>query len=137
MALERLTKHTELEKTNLQSITLPENQRSLAYVQAVLKHNLSPSKVSDLVNGLRGMQAEIRACLEELENLFGHVNDLYNITKDSLVRVARPASLFSTSTALTARVKLAGWLKRREGTWGFSSRNRPTTVRPVTFREVP
>jgi hypothetical protein len=90
MVLERLTNHAESEKTNLQSIALPENEKSLEYVQAVLKHSFSPSKVSDLVNGLRRMQAEIRACLEELESSFGHVNDLYNIIKIPSCALRRP-----------------------------------------------
>ena len=137
MVLEQLTKHTESEKTNLQSITLPENKKSLEYIQVILKHNISPSKVSDLVNGLRGMQTEIQECLEELESSFGHVNDLYNINKNPLMRVATSTSLVSTSTALTAHVKLVGWLKRREESWSFSRRSNSTSVRPVTFREIP
>jgi hypothetical protein len=83
------------------------------------------------------MQTEIRECLEELESSFGHVLNLYNTIKNPLVRVATSTSMVSTSTALTARVKLAGWLKRRERVWKFSSRSIPTTVRLVTFIEIP
>jgi len=135
--LGRLTDRAESEKSNLQSIALPANEKSLAYVQAVLKHSFSPSKVSDLVNNLKGMQSEVRTCLEKLEGAFGHVNALYGIIDNHLARVATSTSTVSTSTMLTARIKLAGWLKRREGTWGLSTRGRSTTVRVVTLREIP
>jgi len=75
------------------------------------------------------MQSEIRACLDELESSFGHVNDLYNFSSNRLTRVATSTSVFSTSTMLTARIELAGWLKRCEEAWGFSKRSKPTKVR--------
>jgi len=75
------------------------------------------------------MQSEIRTCLEKLESSFKHVQDLYNITDNRLERIATSTSIVSTSTMLTARIKLAGWLKRREGIWGLSSRSTPTKVR--------
>lgn len=115
--------------SNLQSIALPNNERSLAYVQAVLKHNFSPSELADLVNNIKTMQSEIRACFETLECSFGHVNDLYTFANNRLVRVATSTSIVSTSTMLTARVKLASWLKQREGTWGLSKRSRPREVK--------
>ena len=120
-----------MEKINLRSIALPTNVKSLGYVRAVLKHNLSPSKIADLIDGLRVMQSEIQACLEKLEASFKHINDLYSFANNRLVRVVTTTSLVSTSTMLTARIKLAGWLKRREGTWGLSSRGRSTTVRSI------
>jgi hypothetical protein len=80
------------------------------------------------------MQSEIRACLDKLESSFRHVNDLYNFANNRLVRVATHSSMLSTSTTLTARVKLVSWLKRREGSWSFSSRRRPTTVRLYTIQ---
>jgi hypothetical protein len=129
ITLERLTDRTESEKTNLQSIALPSNENSLAYVQVVLRHNFSPSKVADLVNSLKSMQSEIRACIEKLESSFRHVHDLYNISNNRLERVATSTSNVSTSTMLTARIKLAGWLKRREGIWRLSSRSTSIKVR--------
>jgi hypothetical protein len=115
--------------TNLQSIALPSNENSLAYVQVVLRHNFSPSKVADLVNSLKSMQSEIRACLEKLESSFRHVHDLYIISNNRLERVATSTSIVSTSTMLTARIKLAGWLKRRERIWRLSSRSASSKVR--------
>ena len=130
-ALEQLTDRADAEISNLQSLALPTNDKSLAYVQAVLKHNFSPSKVADLVNNLQVMQSEIRACFDKLESSFGHVNDLYTFATNRLKRVSTSASMISTSTMLSARIKLAGWLKQREGTWGLSKRNRPREVKLV------
>ena len=127
--LKRLTGRAEAERINLQSITLPADEKSLAYVQAVLRHNFSPSKVASLVDNLKRMQFEIRACLEKLESQYRHVNDLYTINHNRLERTVTSSSTVSTSTMLTARIKLAGWLKQREGTWRLGSRGTPTKVR--------
>ena len=127
--LERLTDHAESEKSTLQSIALPANEKSLAYVQAVLRHNFSPSKVAGLVSNLNKMQFEVRKCLDNLESSFRHVQDLYHFTKDGLERTSTSMSSVSTSTMLTARVKLARWLERREGTWRISSRSTSTIMR--------
>ena len=92
---------------------------------AILKHNFSSSKVADVVNNLQSMRSDIRACFERLESSFGHVNYLYKIANNRLVRVSGSTSIVSTSSILTARIKLAGWLKQREGTWGLLRWNRP------------
>ena len=75
------------------------------------------------------MQFEIRACLEKLESVYRHVNDLYTINHNRLERVVTSSSTVSTSTMLTARIKLAGWLKRREGIWRLGNRRTSTKVR--------
>jgi len=75
------------------------------------------------------MQFEIRAGLDNLESTFSHVQDLYNFTNNRIERISRPMSGVSTSTMLTARIKLAAWLERREGTWQLSSRSTSTTMR--------
>jgi hypothetical protein len=121
---------------NLQSIALPARVKSLAFVQAIFKHGFSSSKVAEVVKNVRSMQSEIRTCLEELKSSFGHVNDLYNLLSNRFARTTTTASVSSTSTALTVRVKLAGWLKRRERTWGLPSRGRSTKVRLVALRVV-
>ena len=123
--LERLTGRAEAEKTNLQSITLSANEKSLAYVQAVLRHSFSPSKIASLVDNLKRMQFEIRACHEKLESVDKHVDKLYTINQNRLERVETSSS---TSTMLSARIKLAGWLKRREGIWKLGSRSTSTKV---------
>ena len=134
--LRQLTDRAGAEVSNLQSLALPRNEKSLAYVQAILKHNFSPSKLANLANKLQRMQSEIQACSGKLESSFGHVSDLYAFSSNRLVRVSRPTSIFSTSTMLTAQIKLAGWLKQREGTWGLLKRNRPRELklaRPDVF----
>jgi len=40
-----------------------------------------------------------------------------------------PCQTVSTPTMLTVRIKLSGWLKRRDGAWRLSSRNTSTTSR--------
>jgi len=82
------------------------------------------------------MRSEIRACLDKLESFSGHVNDFYNVANNRLMRVRTSTSDFSTSTKLTARIALAGWLKRREGTWGLSKRSKPTKVRLLSLRDI-
>jgi len=72
------------------------------------------------------MQFKIRTCFDNLESTFSHVQDLYTFTNNGL---ERSSSRVSTSTTLTARIKLAGWLKQREGTWKLDSRSTSTTVR--------
>jgi len=69
------------------------------------------------------MQFETRACLDNLESTFKHVQDLYSITNNGLERISTSMSSVSTSTMLTARIKLAEWLERREGTWKLPSRS--------------
>jgi len=95
----------------------------------MLGHTLSLSKVADLVSNLHSMQFEIRACLEKLQSTFGHIQDLYNFTDNGLERISTSMSSVSTSTMLTSRIKLAGWLERREGTWKLNSRSTSTTMR--------
>ena len=129
--IKRLTDCAEAETSHLQSIALPTDQKSLAYVQSVLMHNLSPSKVADLVNNLRSMRSEISTCVETLENSFGHVNYLYTCSHNRLMRISTSTS---TSTMLPARLKLADWLKEREGTWGFLKRSRPREVKRVRLK---
>jgi len=75
------------------------------------------------------MQFEIQACLKKLESTFKHVQDLYIFTNNGLERISTSMSSVSTSTMLTARIKLAGWLERREGTWKLSNRSTSTTMR--------
>ena len=113
---------------DLRPAPLPANKKSLEYTRAILRHSFTPSKISDLVKGLRDMRSDVETCLTKLETTFQHVNDLYNIMNNGLARIASRASMFSTSTNLTVRIKLAGWLKGLEGTWGLSKQRRSTAV---------
>ena len=130
--LKRLTDRTKAQESRLQSLSLPDDTMSLAFVQAVLKHNLGPSKTADLVKTLQDMRSEIQTCLRELDNAFRYSMWLYTAMSDGLARVPTNGSTFSTSTTLTARIKLVNWLKDREDTWGISKkRNRAITVSTV------
>ncbi len=107
---------------------LPSNKKSLEFTRAVLKHSFTPSKITDLVRGLRDMRSDVQTCLTKLEATFQHVHALYDIMNNGLARIASRASIFSTSTNLTVRVKLAAWLKGWEGIWGISRHHRSTSV---------
>jgi len=127
VALKRLTGQTKAEELMLSSRTLPTDTRSLEFVQAVLKHNLAPSKTTNLLRCLRDMRSEIQKCLRNLGNSFQHLWTLYIAMTNGLARVATNGSILSTSTTLTARAKLVGWLKNREDTWKFSRRREVAT----------
>jgi len=118
--LERLTDQTEAQESRLDSLSLPDDTRSLAFVQAIFKHNLAPSKTTNLVKSLRDMRSEIQMCLRKLDTAFEHCWKLYTAMSNGLARVATNQSTFSTSTTLTARIKFVDWLNVREGTWGIS-----------------
>ena len=127
--LARLTDQIKAQESRLHSLALPDDTRSLAFVRAILKHNLAPSKTSHLVKSLRDMRAEIQMCLRKLETAFQHPWRLYTAMSNGLARVATNETTFSTSTTLTTRIRLVGWLKDREGLWGISRlRNGVMTV---------
>ena len=127
--LKQLTDQTKVQESRLHSLSLPDDTMSLAFVQAVLKHNLGPSKTASLVKTLRDMRSEIQTCMKKLDNAFQHSWKLYTAMSHGLARVPTKESTFSTSTTLTARIKLVNWLKDREDTWGISKqRNGAITV---------
>ena len=127
--LKRLTDQTAAHESTLHSISSPNDPKSLAFVLAVLKHTLAPSEITNLVKGLRDMRSEIQMCSRKLDTAYQHSWRLYTATSNGLARVTTNESTFSTSTTLTARIKLVGWLKDREGTWGISrQRNGAITV---------
>lgn len=114
--LKRLTDQTEAQESRLHSLSPPDDTGSLAFVQAVLRHNLAPSQTTNLVNGLRDMRSEIQICLKKLDNAFQHTWRLYNAMSNGLARSATYGTTFSTTTTLTARINLIGWLRDRQGT---------------------
>jgi hypothetical protein len=77
------------------------------------------------------MRSEIQKCLRKLDTAFQHVWNLYNAITNGLTRVATKGSVLSTSTTLTARIKLVSWLKHREDTWRLSRQRKP--VKTVSF----
>ena len=124
-----LTQMTDRTKSDdLRPAPLPSNTKSLEFTRAVLKHSFTPSKITDLVKGLRDMRFDVETCLTKLETTFEHVHALYDITNNGLARIASRGSFFSTSTNLTVRVQLAAWLKGLEDTWGLSGPHRSISV---------
>ena len=113
---------------DLRPAPLPPNKKSLEFIRAVLRHSFTPSKITDLVKSLRNMRSDIETCLTKLETTFQHVYSLYDIMNHGLERIASRASIFSTSTNLTLRIRLADWLKGLEGTWGLFRQRKSTSV---------
>ena len=121
--LNRLTNQTDSEEDTLRVNALPSKKRSLAFVLAVLKYNVSPEMIDEMISNLRKMPTEIQDHLKSLETSFNDVKDSYDSFHRQLMRVPTPSSLFSTSTTLTARVRLASWLEIFGGC-DFSERRR-------------
>ena len=115
---------------------LPSNKKSLEFIQAVLRHSFTPSKIAGLVKALREMRSDVQTCLTKLETTFQHVRTLYDIMNNGLARIVSRTSIFSTSTNLTLRIKLSDWLERRERTWGILSRRNMTPVSRSIYRQV-
>jgi len=122
----QLTDQTKAKESKLHSLPLPDDIRSLAFLQVVLKHNLAPSKPTNLLKSLRDIRSEIQTCLRKLDTAFQHTQELYTTMANMLTRVATNVSILSTSTTLTARIQLLSWL---ENTCGVSrQRNGAMTV---------
>jgi len=123
--LTRLTDQTESQEGTLRANALPSKKKSLAFVLAILKHNVSSETMDEMISNLRSreMQTEIQDRLKNLETSFDDVQDSYDFFHRQLVRVPTSSSLFSTSTTLTARVQLASWLEIFGGR-DFSERRR-------------
>ena len=120
VVLRRLTDRTEAQESTLHSLSPPDDTRSLEFVQAVLKHTLAPSKTTNLVRSLQDMRSEIQKCSRKLDTAYQHTWGLYFVMSNRLARTTTIGSTFSTSTALTARLKFVDWLKDRQDTWGIS-----------------
>jgi len=121
--LKRLADQTESQEGTLRANALPSKKKSLAFVLAVLKHNVSSETMDEMISNLTEIQTEIQDCLKNLETSFDDVQDSYDFFHRQLVRVPTSSSLLSTSTTLTARVQLASWLEKFGGR-EFSERRR-------------
>ena len=117
----------------MHSLSLPEDTGSLAFVLAVFKHNLAPSKTTSLVKSLRDMRSDVQKCLRKLDTAFQHSWTLYTAMSNGLARIATNGTTFSTSTILTARIKLVAWLKDREGTWGMAKQRKGAITVSIVF----
>ena len=81
-------------------------------MRAVLKYNVSPQTIDEIISSLRDMQKEVQDCLRNLEISFSDVRDFLDIFDRQVVETG---SIRSTSTTLTARVLLVGWLEKFVG----------------------
>ena len=132
--LERLTDQTESEEATLRANALPLKKRSLAFMCAVLKYNVSPGMINEMISNLREMRTEIQDRLRHLKTSLNDVEKLHDGFYRELVRVTIWSRL-STSTTLTARVELASWLEKFGEQHGFSERvrNERRAVSPLNL----
>ena len=107
--LKRLIDQTESEEAILHANVLPSKKGSLAFVRAVLKYNMSPQTIHEVVSNLRQMQREIQDCRSNLETSFKNVDDLHDLFHRQVERFSICSGL-STSTTLPIRVQLVNWL---------------------------
>ena len=72
---------------DLRLAPLPSDKKSLKFIRSVLKHNLTPSKITNLVKALQEMRSDVQTCLTELEDAFQYVYILYNTMSNGLARI--------------------------------------------------
>ena len=80
---------------------LPSNRKSLAFIQAVFKHNFSPSAINDAIEAVEELQFEVTKYREEAESAFQHLWYLYNVQSFRNLRRASVESLASVSTRMS------------------------------------
>jgi len=114
----------QLEATGLGS--LPQDRRSLAFVQAVFKHNFSPSNIEAATTALKDFQFEVESCQQETELAFQQVWRVYDIVKSRTPQRRSSVSTISsistqipeTSTGLQTttnfRREIIDWLKTQD-----------------------
>jgi hypothetical protein len=114
----------QLETTGLDP--LPRDRRSLAFVQAVFRHNFSPSNIEDAVIALKDFQFEVESCQQTTELAFQHVWRVYDIVKSrALQRRSSVSTVSSISTQIPEsstepqaptnfRREIIDWLKRQD-----------------------
>ena len=95
---------TQLETTGLEP--LPQDRRSLAFVQAVLKHNFSPSNIEDAITALKDFQFEVESCQQTTELAFQQVWRVYEIINS---RTLQRRSSVSSSTISTISTMIPDW----------------------------
>jgi len=83
---------------------LPSNRRSFVFIQAVFKHNFSPSAISDAIDAVEELQFEVTRHREETESAFQHLWYLYNVQSFRTIQGhASVESLASVSTRVSVR----------------------------------
>jgi hypothetical protein len=114
----------QLETTGLEP--LPQDRRSLAFVQAVFKHNFSPSNIEDAIIALKDFQFEVESCQQTTELAFQQVWRVYDIVKIRTLQRRSSVSTISTISTLipesstepqatsSFRTEVIDWLKRQD-----------------------
>ena len=83
---------------------LPSNRKSLAFIQAVFKHNFSSLAVDDAIEAVEELRSEVTQYREEAESAFQHLWYLYNVQSfRNLQGHASVESLASVSTRVSVR----------------------------------
>lgn len=85
------------------STELPENRKSFAFVQAVLKHNLSPSTINDAITTLEELQFQVKRCREDNEIAFQFLFRLYDVQRFRTLR-KRPSTVSVASSVAVASI---------------------------------
>ena len=80
---------------------LPNNRKSLAFIQAVFKHNLSTSTIQDAIDAVDDLQYEVTRYREEVESAFRHLWYLYDI--QSFRKLPRRDSVESLASVSSVR----------------------------------
>ena len=81
---------------------LPQDRRSLAFVQAVFKHNLSPSNIEDAVIALKDFHFEVESCQQTTELAFQQVWRIYEIVKSQTIQRRSSVSTISSISTQTS-----------------------------------
>ena len=99
---------------------------SLAFVQAVFKHSLSPSNIEDAIIALKDFQFEVETCQQTTELAFQQVWRVYDIVKSrtlqrrssvstiSSISTQIPESSTSPQATTSFRREIIDWLKRQD-----------------------
>ena len=114
----------QLETTGLDP--LPQDRMSLAFVQAVFKHSLSPSNIEDAIIALKDFQFEVETCQQTTELTFQQVWRVYVIVKSrtpqrqssvstiSSISTQIPGSSTSPQATTSFRKEIVDWLERQD-----------------------
>ena len=92
---------------------LPSNRKSLAFIQAVFKHNFSTSAIGDAIEAVEELRSEVTQYREEAESAFQLLWYLYNVQSlrnrqghasvESLASVSTRASVL-TLASISSRI---------------------------------
>ena len=101
---------------------LPINRKSLAFIQAVFKHSLSPPTINDAISAVEELQYEVTRYREEAESAFRHLWCFYDIQSRKFpgrgsVESFASVSSIRTLASITTRI-LGGSAHAIEGDGG-------------------